>query len=452
MKPRFLIAAAAVALASHSTNVRAQAFLSDPRVAEGNGVKAGDFELHPGLAGEFGYDSNYFQRSGSATEPVIGSYALHITPSLSFATTGRRLGEEGGGPPPSINFRGRFAATYAALFATDSAYSSQVSKQSNNVAANVGLGADILPGKPWGGDIEGNFTRVIQASNDPDTANAFRRDTVGGGVGIDWRPGGGLFKWRLGYGILANLFEDGGFQNLNNVQHRGETSGMWLFLPRTAFVYRGELVFLNYGNGGNDRHGGELVRSRIGLNGLFTNYFGFLALAGWGATFFDNRGNVPSHNFDSFIGQAEVTFYPSPQPKLPTEGIGASAVPVGLSSIALGYNRNFAISYLGDYYQRDRGYANVTYFIAERFVLALNGGLSHITRPAADDAAGNQIYGGGGENRADATAFFEYRPGASLGINLTFRYDAELTKNIVIAGDDLSFSRYQAFLGLRWFL
>jgi hypothetical protein len=452
MKPRFLIAAAAVALASHSTDVRAQAFLSDPRVTNGMGVKAGDFELHPGLAGEFGYDSNYFQRSGTGNETVIGAYTLHVTPSLSFQTTGRRLGEEGGGPPPTINFRGRLSATYAALFASDSTYSSQVSKQSNNVAAGVGLGADILPGKPWGGDIEAGFGRVIQASNDPDTANAFRRDNVNGGVGIDWRPGGGLFKWRLGYGIAANLFEDSGFRNLDNVQHSALTSGMWLFLPRTAFVYQGELTWLNYGNGGNDRHGGEIVRSLIGLNGLFTNYFGFLALGGWGASFFDNRGNVPAQNFDSFIGQAEVTFYPTPQPKLPSEGISTAGVPVGLSSIALGYNRNFSISYLGDYYQRDRGYANFTYFLAQRFVLILSGGLSHITRPPAYDVNGARIYGGGGENRADATAFFEYRPGDSLGINLSFRYDAELTKGIVIAGDDLSFSRYQAFLGLRWFL
>lgn len=452
MKPRFLIAAAAATLASLSTNVWAQAFLSDPRVTNGLGVKAGSLELHPGVAGEFGYDSNYFQRSGDnpavaptrltdpRAEPLIGAYRLRITPSLSFVTYGRRASEEGAGPPPSVNFSGNLAASYNALFAADSAHSSEVSNQSNNVSATVGLGADILPSKPLGVDIGGNFVRIIEASNDPDVSNAFRRDTIHGGAGINWRPGGGLFKWRLGYGITANLFEVDAFQTLNNVQHSLETSGLWMFLPRTALVYRGEIDFLNYGNGGADRHGGQLTRSLIGLNGLFTNHFGLLALGGWGASFFDGG----SQNFDSFIGQAELTFYPSAQEKLPS-----GRAPAGLSAIALGYTRNFSISYLGDYYQSDRGYGNITYFIGERFVLTLGGGLAHITRPPVT-AAGN-VYQAVPENRVDATAFLEYRPGDSFGISLTFRYDSELNQ-VVIANDNLQFSRYQGFLGLRWFL
>lgn len=448
MKPRFLIAAAVATLASLSTNVWAQAFLSDPRVTNGLGVKAGSLELHPGVAGEFGYDSNYFLRSGATTngpgtataEPLIGAYRLRITPSLSFVTYGRRAGEEGAGPPPSVNFSGNLAASYNALFASDSKYSTEVSNQSNNVSATAGLGADILPSKPVGVDIGGSFARVVEASNNPDTNNAFRRDTIHAGAGINWRPGGGLFKWRIGYGLTANLFEVNEFQNLNNVQHALETSGLWMFLPRTALVYKGELDFLNYGNGGADRHGGQLTRSMIGLNGLFTNHFGLLVLGGWGASFFDGG----SQNFDSFIGQAEVTWYPSAQEKLPS-----GRAPAGLSAVAVGYTRNFAISYLGDYYQSDRGYGNITYFVGERFVLTLGGGISHITRPPA--TIGTIAFNPGSENRVDATAFLEYRPGESFGINATFRYDTELN-DVIIGTDNLKFSRYQGFLGVRWFL
>jgi hypothetical protein len=464
MKSRFLLAAAAVASLSHSSVVRAQAFLSDPRVTNGMGVKAGDFELHPGLAGEFGYDSNYFQRSGNSggtnprtgqalqDEPRISAYRLRITPSLSFNTYGRRAGEEGAGPPPSVDFNGRLAASYNALFATDSKYSNDVSKQSNHVAVTAGLGADILPDKPWGADVSADFVRVIEASNDAAVANAFRRDTIRGGVGIDWRPGGGLFKWRLGYGITGNIFEDSTFKTLGNVQHRAETNGQWTFLPRTALVYRGEITWLNFGNGGQAQHNGEMIRSVAGLNGLFTNHWGFLGLIGYGGTFFNDKSangvTTPAENFDSVIGQAEITFYPTPQPKLPSEG-----VPVGLSTISVGYNRNFAFSYLGDYYQRDRGYANLTYFLANKFVLTLTGGLSHITRPLVPDPnnANVPLYPGGGENRVDAIAFLEYRPGDSLGINATFRYDSELD-HVYVGADDLMFARYQAFLGVRWFL
>src|SRR5262249_20878707 len=99
MKPRFLIATAALAYASHSATTYAQAFLADPRITEGRGVRTGDFELHPGVAVEGGYDSNYFQSSGevgvtrpdlrggtnqsTVTEPVIDVFKLRISPSLS---------------------------------------------------------------------------------------------------------------------------------------------------------------------------------------------------------------------------------------------------------------------------------------------------------------------------------------------------------------------------------
>jgi len=63
MKPRFLIAALAFAWVGRSINANAQAFLADPRLTDGLGVKAGDFEFHPGIAGEVGYDSNYYQAS-----------------------------------------------------------------------------------------------------------------------------------------------------------------------------------------------------------------------------------------------------------------------------------------------------------------------------------------------------------------------------------------------------
>jgi hypothetical protein len=468
MKPRFLLAALAVACASHSSDVWAQVFLSDPRIGEGTGVKAGDFELHPGVAGEAGYDSNYFQRAdvdqgpnppkpGGMTvreKPTIGAYRLRVTPSLSFNSYGRRAPEEGGGPPPSAIFNGQFAASYNALFASQSTFKDQVSNQ-NHVAGTAALGVDILPERPWGADVSADYTRVVEASNDPEAYNAFRRDMVRARAGLTWRPGGGLFSWRFGYGFMANLFEDSQYSNLNNLRHQVDTEGNWKFLPRTALVYRGELVFMNFTDKPVGLTNGDFVRTMIGLNGLITNYLGMLVLGGWGATFFGNNGAVPAENFDSFIGQAELTWYPSSQSSLPRGG----EQPVGLSSVALGYTRNFNASYLGNYYQLDRGYLNATYLFGSHFALALIGGLSHITRPPAFFANGAPRAGsGGGENRADATAFLEYRPTAALGINATLRYSAELTKKLVALdttnsqADDLEFRRYQVYLGLRWFL
>jgi len=462
MKPRFLIAALAAACVSQPAHVWAQAFLSDPRLTDGMGVKAGDFEFHPGVAAEGGYDSNYYQASGDQTdtvhEPKVGAYRLRITPSLSFVSTGRREIDEGGGPQPALRLRGQLAASYNALVASESRYSDQVSKN-NNLSGTAGLGAEILPGHTWGGDIAADYTRILEASNDVDVGNAWRRDIVRGAAGLVWRPGGGLFKWRLGYGLKATVFEDEGYQDLNNLQHSLVTNGDWKFLPRTALVYRGNVTWLHYTNNQPTLGNGASVDTEIGLNGLISNYFGVLGLIGWGATFYEPKSGRPE-NFDSVVGQAEVTWYPSPQKALP-EG----TAPVGLSSVSLGYRRSFSPSYLGQYYQRDRGYLNTTYFFAQQFVLALSGGVSRIGRPpsyfpGAPTNPGPQDiqFGGGGEARVDALAFLEYRPGPSVGINATFRYDAELTSRLInldptgATQDQLKFDRYQVFLGVRWFL
>src|SRR5687768_15632117 len=96
-----------------------QAWLSDRRFGEGMGIRVGDLELHPGIAGEFGYDSNYFQRDGGADEPTIAAWRLRVTPSFSLSTLGeRRLGATPG-RPPAFTFRASAYASYNELFAAD---------------------------------------------------------------------------------------------------------------------------------------------------------------------------------------------------------------------------------------------------------------------------------------------------------------------------------------------
>ena len=79
-----LIAALAVTLLPG--RVFAQAWVSNRDFSEGIGVRAGNFELHPSLGGEFGYDSNFFRAAES--EGVIDVLKLRITPSLTLSTLG----------------------------------------------------------------------------------------------------------------------------------------------------------------------------------------------------------------------------------------------------------------------------------------------------------------------------------------------------------------------------
>jgi len=143
-----------------------------------------------------------------------------------------------------------------------------------------------------------------------------------------------------------------------------------------------------------------------------------------------------------------------PQPKLQP-----GDATVGLSVIGLGYVRDVSVSYLADYYRRDRGYAKVSYFVGGRFLIDLQGGYSRITHPAFTSRG--QAFGGAAEDRVDAQLFTEYRTSDSLGLNATLRYDASLTnvtlRYAAVGGaqplaDNLAFSRFQAWLGVRWFM
>ena len=114
------------------------------------------------------------------------------------------------------------------------------------------VGSDILlnflPTGRVGADTYLNFIRQGQPSNNPDTENAFDRDSVRAGAGVTWRPGGGLFDWRLGYEFLYNYFEKSNFSYLNNFQNQVNMRGRWRFLPRTALLYDGSYTWVNYPN------------------------------------------------------------------------------------------------------------------------------------------------------------------------------------------------------------
>ncbi len=252
MKIRVMVGATlVVATTSLSASAQQQPWLQDRRYGEGIGIRAGDLELHPGVAGEVGYDSNYFQRSGEVdaqvNEPVISALRFRLTPSFSLATLGarRRSLDMTQAAPPTVNFRAGVSAGLNYLVATDSKYSKQVRDQSH-IDAGADFNLDVLPERPWGAEFMGNFVRIAEASNSPDTNAAFNRDSLRLGGGIVWRPGGGLFDWHLGYELRYNYFEKQIFREYNNAQHYVKTRGRWRFLPRTALLYDASLGFLNY--------------------------------------------------------------------------------------------------------------------------------------------------------------------------------------------------------------
>ena len=456
---KFCLTLAATALLgaiSLEANAQAQQpWLADRRYGEGIGVRVGNLELHPGIAGEVGYDSNYFLRAPS--ENPLSAYRIRVTPSITLSTLGTQRRTQGGGAT-TVTFRGGAYVAYNELIAADSKYQSEFSDQ-----RHLDVGSDIMlnffPAGRVGADTYANFVRQGQPSNDPNTQNAFDRDSIRAGAGVTWRPGGGLFDWRLGYEFLYNYFEKSNFSNLNNFQNQVNLRGRWRFLPRTALLYDGSYTWVHYTNP-TVQNDGTIARSSIGMNGLVTTRLALLAMVGWAGTFYDQRPGQPAQQYDSITGQAELKWFISGG----ADALNPASAPVGLSYASLGYTRDVSNSYLGNFYQRDRGYVSVSYMLGGVFVTSLTAGIANLSFPdsyfPADAGMAPVVQQAAfSQRRVDATLFGEYRLSNTFGLNATVNYDRNLTGvEIKTTPDDttprdaLAFQRWQAFLGARWFL
>jgi len=454
-----LTLAATVLLGAISLQAHAQAqqpWLNDRRYGEGIGIRAGNLELHPGVSAEAGYDSNYFLRSPE--ENPLSAFRLRVTPSITASTLGLQRTQATQSRPTKLMFRGGAYLSYNELIATDSKYSSEFADQ-----RHLDVGADLMlnffPVGRVGGDTYANFIRQGQPSNNPDTENAFDRDTVRAGAGITWRPGGGLFDWRLGGEFLYNYFEKQNFRYLNNFQYAVNMRGRWRFLPRTALLYDGSYTWVNYPNP-TVQNDGAIARSSIGLNGLITARFALLAMVGWAGTFYKQQAGQQPQQFDSLTAHAELKWYISGGGQV----MNPASAPVGLSYASIGYLRDVSNSYLGNFYQRDRGYLGLSYLLGGVFVTGVNVGVSNLHFPNSyfpddgDPNTSNLQQAAFNQQRLDATVFGEYRLSNNFGLNATFNYDQNFTDVVVKSdpmgtppGDHLAYSRWQIFLGARYF-
>jgi hypothetical protein len=438
-----------------------QPWLADRRYGEGIGIRAGNFEIHPSIAAEFGYDSNYFQRAETES-PVEDAWRLRVTPSVSLSTlTERRLGSEAVKNQQDFTMRATAFASYNELFGSE-----EISEQ-RHLDAGVGARFDIAPARQFGGDFYGDFLRQGEPSNLADTNAAFDRGTARGGVGLSWRPGGGLFNWRVGYEAAYNYFEDEIYTDLDNIAHSINTRGRWRFLPRSALLYDARYTMTRYLNTG-PQPDGDYVEARVGFAGLVTTRLALLALIGWNSSFYEEQGTVtPAQNYDGYVAHAEAKYFLQ-------QGGTVETADVGISSIAAGYLRDFSNSYLGAFYVRDRGYMKLDYFVAGVFVATLEGGLSRISYP---DTGPDPVRQDSFEQaRVDGRLFGEYRMSDIVGLNATLTYDQAIGQGpndqplLTSPGDpgpdgtfgnaddgapevvdDLEYRRFQAYVGMRVF-
>jgi len=421
--------------AAAASSVEAQAWLDDRKRAEGRGIRLGNFELHPGLGAEIGYDSNVFY----ADQDPQDDFILRITPHLLLSTIGdERRGEgEQRGSPPAVAFRGGISASVYHFF--------EFSEQ-DNVEGDLGLDLTIAPERPFSATIHEHFTRTIrpftEARGSLDVN--FSRDRNDAGILFALSSPGEILKGTIGYSLWFDYFEGDEFNYATNLTHHIEGGASWKFYPHTAFLYDVTLDIQDYPDAGASPttalSNNIRLRNRVGINGAFTQRLSLTAMVGYAAGFYDEFDE-----FESLIAQLELRWQISDTVRT-----------------ALGYDRDFFPSFVGNSYRRDRGYLNLQVLLGGVFLMGAEASVALVDFGSPVDITGMPL-GDPAERkdvRFEASLFGEYRVTDWLGFNATVAYvnnatDFQYRLMDPTAGlvlDPAEYQKVEVWLGVRAFL
>lgn len=459
MKRSLWAALVAGAVLGASGSAEAQVWLSDRALAEGRGIRAGNFELHPGIGAEFGYDSNVFYQSSAfasgAARSTASALRLRITPSFSVSTLGsqRLQNSDSAASQPTVNFRAGVGLGIHLFFSPDGA--NNVSSL-NNVDGTASVRADLFPGRTWQFSIGDEYQRQIQAGVEVLRADGVTtsptRNFNTATLELAYAPNRGTFEFRLGYNFIANIFDSleisdasstvsRNYSALNYLSHDITARMRWRFLPKTAVVFDAGVTPTGYLESGGSTSwytglfGSTPIRARVGLNGLLTEKIALLALVGYQGTFYSGGDNA-----DTVIGQAELRWIISE-----------------MANFRVGFQRDVQNSFIGNYVVRNRGYLLYQHSFNRRFLLQLDGsvGYQEYGYPARPDgqrltsvSGTDPVSGGFTSVRAEGTVYGEYRFTEIFGVNLTARVSSNIT-DVAIGLNRLDWTRFEAFAGLR---
>jgi hypothetical protein len=455
-----LVATAACSLATPGS-ASAQAWLADRSRAQGPGIRLGDFELHPGVGVEVGWDSNLYLTEdhpppGSPVQHV-DTGILRVTPHLLFSTTTAQRESEGEGSadthsePPVIDFQGGISAAYYEFFADPNR---------RNLALDIAFRLTVLPQRPFSFSVYDTFSRQIRPFTENINPGAnVARDGNQAGLDLNFQTDGGVLRVMAGYRFGLDFFEDTAFQYGNSFNHTVTLQETYAFLPQTALVHDTTVSIRNYFNytasAPVNLADSVAIRTRIGLNGAITTNVSLSGMIGYAAGFFSSPNASYDQDYDAPVGQLELRW-------TILEG----------TRLALGYDRDFQAAFLGNYYSRDRGYVSFQTMIGGVFLLGIDADVAYVDygviAPPQSPGSSPPICPGDPrcvgnlpsreDIRVGAGLFAEYRFTDWLGLNASLRYQGVFTDyqyNVMATPaaflDPASYNKFEAFLGVRVF-
>lgn len=461
--PFVAVAVTCAALFGWASPARAQAWLADRKNTEGRGIKAGTLELHPGVGAEIGYDSNWLLRSnatapnlvnGGSNAPRLDAGLLRVTPSLSLRTLGAER-MQGQTDLPTVAFDARLSGTYREFLGAENI------RNQRNMSVSADAKVMFAPGRPVSFDLLAGYTRAIRPNTGADPAISFNTSSPSVGGDLKINPGRGTFDLAAGYRFTATLFEQKEARGYSMLRHDVNVSENWRFRPRTSLFHTTNLGFVNFMSpdlAATALNNSTPLRTRFGLNGLLFDRFAATAALGYGASFVSN-GRESTRQFDSIIGNAELRFYLSGNPEQQL----TNYLPAAQSSVALGFERDFQVAFLGNANIVNRGYLSLSAFLAGRVLLSVSGGVSAVGfDPVFLNSGGGtqtQVTNSFTVVRADAQVYGEYRFSNSFALTATGRYTQSISDQLIPYNNftppgvfSMAWQRFEAFAGVRWFL
>ncbi|MCG8556257.1 MAG: hypothetical protein MJD61_13355 [Proteobacteria bacterium] len=421
------------------SQVAAQGWLADRSLTEGQGIRAGNLELHPGIGTEVGYDSNVFRHE---SDP-ISSPILRVSPHLDVSTLGQQRSASPRKTPPSVSFRGGIGAQ-AYLYLAD--YTPPA-----NFEGDLSGDLVINPERPFSLALTEHLIygfRPFGQANPRAALPDYRRIQNLAGARAQFASASGMFRTSLGYTFGVDRFVGQEFRWGSNLEHDGKLETSWSFLPFTTLLHQLQITRRSYSDTtagiGSPLllSSGSRVSSRIGLHGAITRKLSLTVLAGYAAGFY-----ALGDDFDDIVGQLELRWSSS-----------------RTTSLVLGYDRGVFNSFLGNFRRIDKAYAKAQALMGGRFLVRaeVSGALHSFGAVLGTDL----IQVGRTLDRLDptidATLFAEYRAAHWFGINTSLAYQANLTDyefdlqrlgvpTAPITVDPARFNRLEAWLGLRVF-
>lgn len=419
--------------------------MADRSRREGPGLRVGNLELHPGLGIEAGYDTNVFYEDGDSFIDPEGSFLLRLTGHLDVSTMTQPRREEGdasegdGGSGRKLDFRGGVAASYYHFF---------IDEARDNVALDAYLAATINPTGRFSVFLHDEFGRTIRPFVDRGGAMrsgevpTYARDRNVAGAELRLQSPGGVLKGALGYDYTLDFFEDQEFDYVNSHMHTMRLQLSWRFLPQTSLISITQVHRQDYFRN-SDAVSRVIdnwrVSSRVGLNGALTRTVAFTAMVGYAGGFYDE-----GDDFDNVEAAAQIKWQPRQT-----------------LNFALGYDRSFRPSFLGNFVKRDRIYLNSQLLMGGSFLLGLDLALVFAETGAVQTPSGMDL--GNNATRSDifftANLFGEYRFTDWLALTASVGYYGDFTDfdyDPTAIGGPIpdpggGYQKFEAWLGLRVF-